>query len=128
MDRSHTGPLRSRHGSDIGSSASAESSPSNDQRSRRRVSYGLGLLLLALSVGLAAALILTIGTANADGALEAECSNRAVFVTGAKSDGPAPRCAATPLSPAQCLHDGRTVARGNEPKSEPAEIGWPNSA
>ena len=112
MDRSQAGPLRSRHGSDMGSGALAESSPSNDQRSRRRVSYGLGLLLLALSVGLAAALILTIGTANADGALEPECCNHAVIMVGAKSAGPDTQRAMAPLSPSRCLHDGRTVAKG----------------
>lgn len=112
MERSHAGPLRGQRRGGIGNGDFKAPNPSDDRRARRRVSYGLGLLLLALIGGLAAALFLTIGTANADGAPEAECSNHAVIVVGAKSAGPAPRCAATPLSPSQCLHDGRTVARG----------------
>ena len=71
-----------------------------------------GLLLLALSVGLAAALFLTVGTANADGALKAECSNHAAFMAGATSAGPAPRSAATPLLPLRGVpNEGKTVAR-----------------
>ena len=112
MERSHTGRLRSGRSDSIGKGAYAAPNPSDNRKNRRRVSYGLGLLLLALSVGLAAALFLTVGTANADGALKAERSNHSVFTAGAKSDGPDPRSAATPLSAAQCLHDGRTVARG----------------
>ena len=112
MERRHAESLHSRRSDSFANGATAAPIQSDDRRVRRRVSYGLGLLLLALGVGLAAALFLTIATANADGALKAECSNHAVFVAGAKSDGPAPGCAATPLSPAQCLHDGRTVVRG----------------
>ena len=112
MERSHAGRLRSGRSNSIGNGGLAAPTQSDDRRIRRRVSYGLGLLLFALSVGLAAALFLTVGTANADGALKAECSKHAVFMAGAKSDSSAPRCVATSLSPAQCLYDGRTVPRG----------------
>ena len=65
MERSHAGPPRSRHSSDVGSGILAASKPSAYRRSKRSVSYGLGLLLVALCVGLAAALLLTIGSAHA---------------------------------------------------------------
>ena len=66
MERSHAGPPRSRHSSDVGSDAHTASAQGKDRKNRRRVSYGLGLLLVALCVGLAAALLLTIGSAHAD--------------------------------------------------------------
>jgi len=103
MERSHAGPLRSGSGSGSGIDNGALEAPnsSDDRRVSRRVSYGLGLLLLALIVGLAAALFLTVGTANADGAREAEFSNPAVCMAGAKSAGPAPRSATVPLIPSR---------------------------
>ena len=75
MERSHAGPPRSRHSSDVGSGTLAASNRGEDRKNRRRVSYGLGLLLVALCVGLAAALLLTIGSAHADVFLA--CANAA---------------------------------------------------
>ena len=106
MDRGHTENMYSRRKSGVESVAMAEPDPRSRQSNRYTTRYGLILLFVALGVGLAAALFLTVGTANADGALEAECSSHSVFMAGAKSAGPAPRCAATSLTPAQCLHDG----------------------
>ena len=69
-NRDHGEGQRHRSPSTTGKRVFAERSSSNFQKVRHKFRYGLGLLLLALCFGLAAAVILTVGSARADSALE----------------------------------------------------------
>lgn len=121
MDRGHTENTHSRRKSGVESIGMAEPDPRNRQSNRYTTRYGLILLFVALGVGLAAALFLTVGTANADSALEAECSSHSVFMTGAKSDG-LPLGARRRHSLLRSASMTTERSLGDEPKSEPAEI------
>ena len=70
MERGHTEYTHSRHKSGVESATTTERDPRNRPINRYTIRYGLVLLFVALGVGLAAALFLTIGTANADSALD----------------------------------------------------------
>ena len=73
MEMKYVGPRARRRRDGIATGRGAETAtadPGSFYNGRRAVRFGLGLLFVALCVGLAAALLLTIGRAHADSALD----------------------------------------------------------